>query len=66
MIEEALYRHPEVFDAAAMFRRHGITLDTDEYVPDTGCPCPVIVVQTPSIWRMLLRGDSVNHDPRIG
>ena len=26
----------------------------------------VNVVHTPSIWRMLLRGDIVNHDPRIG
>ena len=25
----------------------GISLDTDEYVPTTGCPCPVILVQTP-------------------
>ena len=25
----------------------GISLDTDQYVPDKGCPCPVIVVQTP-------------------
>ena len=27
--------------------RDGISLDSDEYVPDTGCPCPVILVQTP-------------------
>jgi putative CocE/NonD family hydrolase len=25
----------------------GITLDSDEYVPTTGCPCPTILVQTP-------------------
>jgi putative CocE/NonD family hydrolase len=25
----------------------GISLDSDEYVPDSGCPCPVIVIQTP-------------------
>ncbi|MGI8609558.1 MAG: CocE/NonD family hydrolase [Candidatus Dormibacteria bacterium] len=25
----------------------GVSLDTDEYVPTTGCPCPVIMVQTP-------------------
>ncbi|MEA2646669.1 MAG: uncharacterized protein QOE92_1752 [Chloroflexota bacterium] len=25
----------------------GVSLDTDEYVPTTGCPCPVILVQTP-------------------
>jgi putative CocE/NonD family hydrolase len=25
----------------------GISLDTDEYVPNSGCPCPVIVIQTP-------------------
>ena len=27
--------------------RDGIRLDFDEYVPDSGCPCPVILVQTP-------------------
>ena len=27
--------------------RDGVSLDTDEYVPDHGCPCPVILVQTP-------------------
>jgi putative CocE/NonD family hydrolase len=27
--------------------RDGVSLDSDEYVPDGGCPCPVIVVQTP-------------------
>jgi len=27
--------------------RDGISLDSDEYVPDHGCPCPVILVQTP-------------------
>jgi putative CocE/NonD family hydrolase len=27
--------------------RDGISLDSDEYVPTTGCPCPVILVQTP-------------------
>jgi putative CocE/NonD family hydrolase len=27
--------------------RDGIHLDSDEYVPTTGCPCPVILVQTP-------------------
>ncbi|HEV3231301.1 MAG TPA: CocE/NonD family hydrolase, partial [Candidatus Dormibacteraeota bacterium] len=27
--------------------RDGVSLDSDEYVPTTGCPCPVIVVQTP-------------------
>jgi putative CocE/NonD family hydrolase len=26
---------------------NGISIDTDEYVPDTGCPCPVLLVQTP-------------------
>ncbi|HEX6489442.1 MAG TPA: CocE/NonD family hydrolase [Candidatus Dormibacteraeota bacterium] len=25
----------------------GVTLDTDEYVPTTGCPCPTILIQTP-------------------
>src|SRR5258708_23969925 len=25
----------------------GISLDSDEYVPDSGRPCPVIVIQTP-------------------
>jgi len=25
----------------------GITLDSDEYIPTTGCPCPTILVQTP-------------------
>jgi uncharacterized protein len=25
----------------------GVSLDTDQYVPDTGCPCPTILVQTP-------------------
>src|SRR6266478_10051455 len=25
----------------------GITLDSDEYVPTEGCPCPTILVQTP-------------------
>jgi uncharacterized protein len=25
----------------------GVSLDTDQYVPDTGCPCPVILIQTP-------------------
>jgi putative CocE/NonD family hydrolase len=25
----------------------GVTLDSDEYVPTTGCPCPTILVQTP-------------------
>src|SRR6267143_1887122 len=25
----------------------GITLDSDEYVPTTGCPCPTILIQTP-------------------
>lgn len=25
----------------------GVTLDSDQYVPTTGCPCPVILVQTP-------------------
>jgi putative CocE/NonD family hydrolase len=25
----------------------GVSLDTDEYVPTRGCPCPVIVIQTP-------------------
>jgi putative CocE/NonD family hydrolase len=27
--------------------RDGISLDSDEYIPNSGCPCPVIVVQTP-------------------
>jgi putative CocE/NonD family hydrolase len=27
--------------------RDGVRLDSDEYVPTTGCPCPVILVQTP-------------------
>ena len=27
--------------------RDGISLDSDEYVPNSGCPCPVILVQTP-------------------
>jgi putative CocE/NonD family hydrolase len=27
--------------------RDGVSLDSDEYVPTTGCPCPVILVQTP-------------------
>lgn len=27
--------------------RDGISLDSDEYVPTIGCPCPVILVQTP-------------------
>jgi putative CocE/NonD family hydrolase len=26
---------------------NGISIDTDEYVPDKGCPCPVLLVQTP-------------------
>src|SRR5919201_4063650 len=25
----------------------GVTLDSDQYIPDQGCPCPVILVQTP-------------------
>ena len=25
----------------------GISLDSDEYVPNAGCPCPVILIQTP-------------------
>src|SRR5260370_28478504 len=25
----------------------GILLDSDEYIPTTGCPCPTILVQTP-------------------
>lgn len=25
----------------------GVTLDSDEYVPTTGCPCPTILIQTP-------------------
>jgi putative CocE/NonD family hydrolase len=25
----------------------GVTLDSDQYVPTTGCPCPVILIQTP-------------------
>src|SRR5438309_8691562 len=25
----------------------GVTLDSDEYVPTSGCPCPTILVQTP-------------------
>src|SRR5438105_4717358 len=25
----------------------GVTLDSDQYVPTAGCPCPVILVQTP-------------------
>src|SRR5439155_15952119 len=25
----------------------GVSLDSDEYVPTTGCPCPTILVQTP-------------------
>lgn len=25
----------------------GVSLDTDEYVPTSGCPCPVILIQTP-------------------
>ena len=25
----------------------GVLLDSDEYVPTTGCPCPTILVQTP-------------------
>src|SRR5215467_9829847 len=25
----------------------GTLLDSDEYVPTTGCPCPTILVQTP-------------------
>jgi putative CocE/NonD family hydrolase len=25
----------------------GTSLDTDEYVPNKGCPCPVIMIQTP-------------------
>ena len=25
----------------------GVRLDSDEYVPTTGCPCPVILIQTP-------------------
>jgi putative CocE/NonD family hydrolase len=25
----------------------GVLLDSDEYIPDTGCPCPTILVQTP-------------------
>src|SRR5438105_11285961 len=27
--------------------RDGISLDSDQYVPNSGCPCPVILVQTP-------------------
>jgi putative CocE/NonD family hydrolase len=27
--------------------RDGISLDSDQYVPDHACPCPVILVQTP-------------------
>ena len=26
----------------------GVLLDADEYVPTEGCPCPTILVQTPS------------------
>lgn len=25
----------------------GVSIDTDEYIPTTGCPCPVIIIQTP-------------------
>src|SRR5207244_8747122 len=25
----------------------GVSLDSDEYIPTTGCPCPTILVQTP-------------------
>jgi putative CocE/NonD family hydrolase len=25
----------------------GVSLDSDQYVPDQGCPCPVILIQTP-------------------
>jgi len=25
----------------------GVLLDSDEYIPTTGCPCPTILVQTP-------------------
>src|SRR5438477_3955161 len=25
----------------------GVTLDSDQYIPTTGCPCPTILVQTP-------------------
>src|SRR5206468_6818919 len=25
----------------------GVRLDSDEYIPTTGCPCPTILVQTP-------------------
>src|SRR5437763_15429777 len=25
----------------------GVTLDSDEYVPASGCPCPTVLVQTP-------------------
>ncbi len=25
----------------------GVSLDSDQYIPDQGCPCPVILVQTP-------------------
>ena len=25
----------------------GVMLDSDEYIPTTGCPCPTILVQTP-------------------
>ena len=27
--------------------KDGVTLDSDEYVPTSGCPCPTILVQTP-------------------
>src|SRR5207244_9996092 len=28
-------------------RSNGVLLDSDEYIPTTGCPCPTILVQTP-------------------
>src|SRR5438094_10637178 len=38
------------YDVAADVRipmSDGVRLDSDEYIPTTGCPCPTILVQTP-------------------
>ena len=36
-----------VKDVRITMRSDGTSLDSDQYIPDTGCPCPVILIQTP-------------------
>jgi len=36
-----------VKDVRITMQSDGTSLDSDQYIPDTGCPCPVILIQTP-------------------